>query len=53
MAYSATYNDSEISTIVFDVGLTILVAVGTFATVIGLMIAVNLLRGRKWNGKAF
>jgi len=51
MAYNATYDEADTTPIVFDVGLKILVGFGTLATIIGLVIVVNLLRGKKWNGK--
>lgn len=51
MTYNATYDSDDIAPVAVDVGLTIFVVFGTFATLIGLMIAYNVIRGRKWNGK--
>jgi len=51
MAYVPSYTEGDTTSVIFDVGLKILVGIGTLATVIGLVIAVNLLRGKKWTGK--
>jgi len=51
MVYNATYSGDDAAPIIIDVGGKVLVAMGTLATVIGLFIAVNLLRGKKWNGR--
>jgi len=51
MAYTPTYAEGDTTPIVFDVGLKVLVGFGTLATIIGLVIVVNILRGKKWNGK--
>lgn len=51
MTYNATYEPSDADNIVFDVLLTVLVSVGTFAALLGMGIAYNLLTGKSWNGK--
>jgi len=51
VAYNGTYEEADTTPIVFDVGLKILVGLGSLATILGIVIAVNLLRGKKWNGR--
>lgn len=49
MAYTPTYEEADTTPIIFDVGLKILAGVGTLATVFGIVVAINLLRGKKMN----
>jgi len=51
MAYNATYEEADATPVLFDVGLKILVGFGTLATILGIVIVVNILRGKKWNGR--
>jgi len=53
MAYvdNATFTEADVTPVLFDTGLKVLAGIGTLATVIGIVIAVNLLRGKKWNGR--
>jgi len=51
MTYSATYDTDDVAPIVIDGALTIAVVVVGFATLLGLVIVFNLLRGRRWHGK--
>lgn len=51
MTYNATYTEDDTTPVIFDTGLKVLVGIGSLATVLGIVIAVNLLRGKKWNGR--
>ena len=49
MTYNATYVSSDASPMFIDLGLTILVSIGTLATVIGLLWAWKWFRKNKPN----
>ena len=43
MAYNATYDDADVSPIIVDVGSKILVQIGAFAAIFGLVLTVVIL----------
>lgn len=51
MAFNATYTSDDAAPVVIDTGLKVVVGAAAFAAVLGLVIGINLLRGRTWNGK--
>jgi len=50
MAFEPVYTEADTTPIIFDVGLKVLAGIGTLATVFGLVIAINLIRGKKMLG---
>jgi len=46
MTYNATYDTDDVAPVVIDGGLTILVAVIGFATIFGLILVYNMIRGK-------
>lgn len=42
MAYQATYTEDDVAPVVVDTGLKIGVGIGTFSTVIGLLLGVGI-----------
>lgn len=51
MAFNATYTSDDAAPVVIDTALKVVVGAAAFAAVLGLVIGINLLRGRTWNGK--
>lgn len=50
MAYSATYDENDAAPILIDTGLKVVIGAAAFAAVFGLVVGINLLRGKKWHG---
>lgn len=47
MAYSATYDQDDLAPMTIDIGLKILVAVGTLAVVLGLVLVFRFFTRKK------
>lgn len=46
MTYNATYDQDDIAPVVIDGGLTVIVALISFAVLFGIVIVWNMLRGK-------
>ena len=46
-SYTATYNESDVAPMTIDIGLKILVGIGTLATVLGLVLVWRFFSKKK------